>query len=130
MSYFRQVSVFWRLISKSLLEWFLLIICKEHTLTRSTNLFSRSHLALCFWLRREQLSLSNWQKQLPEVSYKKDVFKNFAIFTGKHLYWSLFLLKLPALRPATLLEGDSNTGVFLMRSFYQNLIWRMLLNWL
>ena len=30
----------------------------------------------------------------PEVLCKKIVFKNFAIFTGKHLCWSLFLIKL------------------------------------
>ena len=28
--------------------------------------------------------------------FKIGVFKNFAIFTGKHLYWSLFLIKLQA----------------------------------
>ena len=32
--------------------------------------------------------------------------KNFAIFTGKHLCWGLFLIKLQAFRPR-----DSNTGV-------------------
>ena len=41
------------------------------------------------------------------------VYKNFAIFTGKHLCWSLFLIKLQASRPETLLEIDSNAGVFL-----------------
>ena len=30
-------------------------------------------------------------KQPPEVFYKKAVLKNFAIFTGKHLSWNLFL---------------------------------------
>ena len=30
------------------------------------------------------------QKQPPEVFRKKDVLKNFAIFTRKHLCWSLF----------------------------------------
>ena len=30
----------------------------------------------------------------PEVFYKKAVFRNFAIFTGKHLCWSLFFKKL------------------------------------
>ena len=34
------------------------------------------------------------KKQPPEVFYKKSCFKNFAVFTGKHLYWSLFLIKL------------------------------------
>ena len=41
--YFGQVFVFFRLINESELEWFLLIMCKWHTLTRSTNLFSRKH---------------------------------------------------------------------------------------
>ena len=47
------------------------------------------------------------------------VLKNFVIFTGKHLCWSLFLIKLQALRPAALLTRDSNTGVFLwiLRNF-------------
>ena len=39
--------------------------------------------------------------------------KNFAIFTGKHLCWSLFLIKLQAFRPTTLLKKGSNTSVFL-----------------
>ena len=37
--------------------------------------------------------------------------KNFAIFTGKHLFWGLFLIKLQAFRPATFLKRDLNTGV-------------------
>ena len=44
-------------------------------------------------------------------SIKKAVLKNFAIFTGIHLCWSLFLIKLQAFRPATLLKRDS-TQVF------------------
>ena len=39
--------------------------------------------------------------------------KNLANSAGKHLYWSLFLIKLQALTPATLLKRDSNTSVFL-----------------
>ena len=34
-----------------------------------------------------------FQKQPPEMFYKKAALQNFAIFTGKHLYWSLFLIK-------------------------------------
>ena len=37
---------------------------------------------------------SHWR-----CSIKKAVLKNFAIFTGKHLCWSLFLVKLQAFRP-------------------------------
>ena len=42
-------------INKSVLEWFLLIMCKDHTLSRYTNL-SRNHPIVSFWLRRE-----SWQ---------------------------------------------------------------------
>ena len=37
----------------------------------------------------------------PELFYKKAVLKHFAIFTEKHLCWSLFLIKLQAFRPST-----------------------------
>ena len=48
------------------------------------------------------------------MSFKMDVFKNLAIFTGKHLPWSLFVRKLTACKPANLLKRDlfiDNTGV-------------------
>ena len=44
-------------------------------------------------------------------SIKKAVLKNIAIFTGIHLCWSLFLIKLQALRPATLIK-ETPTQVF------------------
>ena len=37
----------------------------------------------------------------------------FAMFTGKHLCWSLFLIKILAFKSATLLKDDCNTGAFL-----------------
>ena len=49
--------------------------------------------------------------------FKTGAIRNFAVFTGKHLRWSLFLIKLQALRAATLFQpcpkSDFNTGVFL-----------------
>ena len=54
------------------------------------------------------------QNQPIEVYYKKAVFKNFAIFTGKYLCWSLFLIRLQAWRPANLLKRDSNTDIFIV----------------
>ena len=42
--------------------------------------------------------------------FKIGVLKNIAIFTGKHLCWSLFLMKVQAWSPSCLY---SNTGVFL-----------------
>ena len=43
-------------------------------------------------------------------SIKKAILKNFVIFTGKRLCWSLFLT---SYRPVTLWKGDSTTGIFL-----------------
>ena len=46
--HFILLCVFCRFISKNLLKWFLLIICKEHTLRRSRTLLSRNHPTLSF----------------------------------------------------------------------------------
>ena len=35
---------------------------------------------------------------------KKSILKNLAMLTGKHVCWSLFLIKSQTLRPATLLK--------------------------
>ena len=53
------------------------------------------------------------------LSIKKGVLKHLRNFTGKHLYWSLFLIYLQTFRPATLLRRDTNTGFFLwnLRNF-------------
>ena len=59
--------------------------------------------------------------------------KNFAIFTGKHLYSGPFLIKLQVFRPTTFLKRDSNTGVscgyceiFKNSFFKENLRWLLL----
>ena len=44
--------------------------------------------------------------------FRGNVYK-FAMFTGKHLCWSLFLIKMLAFKSATLLKDDCNTGAFL-----------------
>ena len=56
---------------------------------------------------------NDFRSSHPEVFCKKDVLKNFAKFTGKHLRQSLFFNKVAGLRPATLLKRDSVTGVIL-----------------
>ena len=52
-----------------------------------------------------------------QMFFKTGVIRNFAIFTEKHLCWSLFLIKLQTLWPATLFQPcpkrDFNTGVLL-----------------
>ena len=45
-----------------------------------------------------------FQKQPPELFYKKSVLRNFTQFTGKHLCQSLSFNKVAGLRPATLLK--------------------------
>ena len=46
----------------------------------------------------------NDKEQSTEVFYKKAVFKKSSILTGKQLCWSLFLVKLQAIRSVTLLK--------------------------
>ena len=55
ISYFGQVFVSCMLINKNFFGCFLLILCKEHTLTRSNNLLGRNHPTLCFGSVREGL---------------------------------------------------------------------------
>ena len=58
---------------------------------------SASHPHLC-WDNRSQMFL------------KIGVLKNFANFTRKHLDWSIFLIKLQAWNPGTLLKEDFDTS--------------------
>ena len=53
------------------------------------------------------------QKQSPVLFYKKVGLKHFAIITEKQLFWGLFLIKLQAIGPVTLLKRNSNRAAFL-----------------
>ena len=75
-----------------------------------------------------------FQKQPPEVFYKKSVRRNFTKFTVKHLRQSLFFNKVAGLRPATLLKKRLWYGCFpvnfvkLLRTpFFKNISGRLLL---
>ena len=50
------------LINENVLGWFLLIICKEYTLTRSTNHLSRNLATLRFGLRKEGRQMINTEQ--------------------------------------------------------------------
>ena len=70
----------------------------------------------------------------PEVFCKKDVFRNFTKFKGKHLCQSLFFNKVTALRHATLLKKrlwhrclTVNFVKFLRTSFFIEHLWWLLL---
>ena len=65
-------------------------------------------------MNRDQYSEGHYvilQYQLSEVFCKRRFSLKFALFTGKHLRWSLFLIRLQAFSPAPLLK-DPPTQVF------------------
>ena len=65
-----------------------------------------------------------WKKEsrsiCPEVFLKKEVLKNFAKSTGKHLYWCLFLIELET--PEQVLSFEF-CGIF-KRNYFVKLLWR------
>ena len=76
------------------------------------------HSITQFWLRQINTTLFSSEKMTvcrssrSQMFFKIGVLKNFALFTGKHLCWSLSLTKMMERRAATLLKRGSNTGVF------------------
>ena len=65
-----------------------------------------------------------------KCSFKRAALKTFPIFSGKHLRWSLFFVKLQD-RHATLLKKESNTSGFLriLRNFQEQLFYRASTSW-
>ena len=81
------------------------------------------------------LSDFDFEKQTPEVYYKKDVLKNFAKLTEKHLCQSPFFNKIAGLRPASLLKKrlwhryfPVNFAKFSKTTFFIEHLWWLLLN--
>ena len=58
------------------------------------GMVAKRKLKSCYWFKSSR----------PDVFCKKDVLRNFAKFTGKHLCQSLYFNKVAGLRPATLLK--------------------------
>ena len=77
----------------------------------------------------ETVRSSQWR-----CSVKRGVFKNFANFTGKNLFWSLFLVAV--LRACNFIEEDSDTCVpakfanFLRTVILKNIREHLLLNFI
>ena len=91
----------------------------------SSNIFTeqlRTTTSLWTTNSRTILLLNKNRSGRSQMFFKIVVLKNFASFTGRHLCWSLFLIKLQAWRPATLLKRDSNTTTF----FTGHLWWLLL----
>ena len=76
------------------------------------------------------LSKIYWNRSICfKMFFEIGVLENLAISTGKHLCWSLFLIKLQVFRTITLLKRDSNTGIakFLRTAFFVEHLWWLLL---
>ena len=67
-----------------------------------------------------------WKHEL-NLKSSLGVLIKFVNFTGKHLFWSLFVIELQTFRPSILLKRDCNKDVFLrnLRNFYEHLIWSL-----
>ena len=70
-------------------KWFGCCTCETNFPCNISTPFEPLFCEPCF----EPLKI---EKQLPEVFYKKTALKHFAIFIGKHLLWSLLLMKFQA----------------------------------
>ena len=77
------------------------------------RLWIRLWIHLCFFYYYFHFESIKFRRSRSQTSFIIDVFKNFAIFTGKRLSWSILVTKLLASKPANLLGRDSNT-CFLM----------------
>ena len=74
------------------------------------------HGLILFWTKCKIIPIQANQTDRSshlQMFFKIGILKNFAIFPGKHLCWSLFLIKLQAWRPAPSLKRDSNRIAFL-----------------
>ena len=58
---------------------------------------------------------------------KENALKDFANFTEKHLYWSLFLIKMQVWRCGTLLKRNSNIAKVFRAPIPKNICERLLL---
>ena len=74
---------------------------------------------LISFLKKHRSSHRRSRSSHRRCSIKKGILKNFVNLTGKHLYWSLFLIKLQALSLQVFFKKDSNTSAFLwsLRNF-------------
>ena len=67
--------------------------------------------ALCELLEEQTVYCGNNRSSRPEVFWKKGVLRNFAKFTGKHLYQSLFVNKVAGLT-CNFIKKESLAQVF------------------
>ena len=86
-------------------------ICfQQENISTHRNIHEKRRTSICLC---RYLHIKHCRSSHSQMFFKTDVLKNFAIFKGKHLCRSLFLIKLQTCRSATLFKSDSNTFVLL-----------------
>ena len=89
------------------------------SLVNMLHIFRILFLKNCFWILLSEYFQSKNRSSHLGCPVRKGVLTNFAKFTGKKLYQSLFVNKSAGLGPATLLKRDPGKGFFLwiLRNF-------------
>ena len=114
------------------------VLCQKKTCLQSFAKFAEKYLYRCLLCNE----VAGWKSETVRSSYwrcsvKQGVFKNFSNFTGKHFCWSLLLIKLQVLEPATLLRKTLTRmlscricKLFLKPTFLKNVSECLLLNFI
>ena len=83
--------------------------------TPTENILSSHFLLFSECIERDiwhEVGLRTLKRNRSQTFFRNGVLKNFAMFKGKHMGWSLFLIKLRASSPAALLKRDSNSDIW------------------
>ena len=95
----------------------------QSVLNMSPIIVSENVCFFCYFFHFESIKFRSSSCQ---IFFKIEVFKNFAMLTGKHLCWSVFKINLLAYKPANLFKRDSSTiniAKFLRPAFYKEHLW-------
>ena len=84
----------------------------SHLLQINSFMATMSPLKRALFVDSNEPRPSSSRSRHSQMFFKIGVLKDFALFTGKKLCWSLFLTNFQAWRPATLLKRDSSIGIF------------------
>ena len=90
----RGLAAVWKIKRKLLIE-------KKEAVSKSYS-----------WKQLYAKRSSHYRSSRLQMLFKIGVLENFAIFTKKHPYWSLFKIKLQAWKPATLFKRGSDPVFF------------------
>ena len=85
--------------------------------TRQCFYFYFCEYAFCFDLNGNQTFIIWFRSIRSQMFFKLGILKNFAVFTGKHLNWSAFVIKLQALRHTQIQEFSCEIWQIFKNSF-------------